>query len=483
MKKLRISTFAIAAAAAYMSSMTLSAMPSVPFSHVSFAASAAEASGNLIVQITGLPALSGVTVTVTGGGKTLTAVTDDKGQAAFSKLPVTDAAGEPITYTIQEIIPDGYLAASSLTTTLAAGSTVIASIPNTEKTFTIAIDCMDHKTGSVQPSGDAVLSGGSFTIRHDGEAYGTYAIGAEGKLCEFTLHGKEYEGDWTIQMTEAPEGYFLESTVQDLGYYYEGNQWVSLTDLFPQYTHATMHLTMIPISGVLQITADPGDQIQVYLQSAGSYEDCRASERATLTLAEGKTTAMTEYLPYGTYVVDDLTTGTSAAVKIENYGEIVPIDLTESTPEPISRYRLYDKSGKTLLSSGEWTENGTITLPENGITEAYYLLVVEQGNADSSIGTSLTSVTIVLHADGSYDVYEPEPSEENKILYGDVNLDGKVDLTDAILLNKALSGAVQLTANQQFANADCDANSALDANDSIALLQFLVHAQSSLPVK
>ena len=192
---------------------------------------------------------------------------------------------------------------------------------------------------------------------------------------------------------------------------------------------------------------------------------------------------MTEYLPYGTYVVDDLTTGTSAAVKIENYGEIVPIDLTESTPEPISRYRLYDKSGKTLLSSGEWTENGTITLPENGITEAYYLLVVEQGNADSSIGTSLTSVTIVLHADGSYDVYEPEPSEESKILYGDVNLDGKVDLTDAILLNKALSGAVQLTANQQFANADCDANSALDANDSIALLQFLVHAQSSLPVK
>ena len=73
-------------------------------------------------------------------------MTDAKGQAIFSKLPVNDAAGNTITYTIQETIPDGYMAASAMTTTISAGATVIASIPNTEKTYTIAIDCKDYKS-------------------------------------------------------------------------------------------------------------------------------------------------------------------------------------------------------------------------------------------------------------------------------------------------------------------------------------------------
>ena len=80
-----------------------------------------------------------------------------------------------------------------MTMTLSAGSTIIASIPNTKKTYTIAIDCKDYKTGSTEPSGDAVLSGGSYTVYHDGKVYDTYSIDADGLLCEFTLHGDSYE--------------------------------------------------------------------------------------------------------------------------------------------------------------------------------------------------------------------------------------------------------------------------------------------------
>ena len=32
------------------------------------------------------------------------------------------------------------------------------------------------------------------------------------------------------------------------------------------------------------------------------------------------------------------------------------------------------------------------------------------------------------------------------MLYGDVNLDGKVDIVDAVLLNKAAAGVVELNA-------------------------------------
>lgn len=66
-------------------------------------------------------------------------------------------------------------------------------------------------------------------------------------------------------------------------------------------------------------------------------------------------------------------------------------------------------------------------------------------------------------------------------LYGDVNLDGAVDISDAVLLNKAIAGAVVLN-EQARLNSDCHADDTLETNDSIALLQFLVHTINTLPV-
>ncbi len=66
------------------------------------------------------------------------------------------------------------------------------------------------------------------------------------------------------------------------------------------------------------------------------------------------------------------------------------------------------------------------------------------------------------------------------MLYGDVTLDGKIDLTDAILLNKYCADAVSLN-EQAFANADCTEDGTVDTNDSIALLRFLVHLINQLP--
>lgn len=591
MKKSIICAAAILAAGAISCNMAFSyASGSTAFPPIT-ALAAEAATGNLVVNISGVKTLSGVTITVTGNGNTYTAVTDAKGQAIFSKLPVNDAAGNAITYTIQETIPDGYMAASAMTTTISAGATVIASIPNTEKTYTIAIDCKDYKTDSITPSGDAVLNGGSYTVYHDDVAYGTYSIGADGKLCEFTLHGKEYEGKWEVQMDTAPVGYYLTGEKQELGYY-DGDTWIALNSSFPKYTHATMHLSLIPISGRFAVTANADDQIRIWLKSSGSYDKCKSSERATLTVTESGKAVQTDLLPFGTYVVENLTTGETTTQKITSYGAIVPVEFQNSIAPPITAYKitftadngkvptggvynvldengnqvyrfsptngeavipnlengktymiqeimspdgytaeketytftvdtqklvisyhlisgtttvsttgtstttttvttttsattehysaywLYDKTGKTLLTSGEYND-GKITLPENWAQGDYYLLELEDRRvASDGITSSLCQYYVILHSDGTWEQYQ----ESASVLYGDVNLDGNVDISDAVLLNKAAAGMVTLN-DQAAKNADCNDNSELGADDAVVLLQFLVHVENTLPVR
>ena len=590
MKKTIICVAAILAAGTISCNMAFSCVSgSTAFSPIT-ALAAEAATGNLIVNISGVKTLSGVTITVTGNGNTYTAVTDAKGQAIFSKLPVNDAAGNTITYTIQETIPDGYMAASAMTTTISAGATVIASIPNTEKTYTIAIDCKDYKTDSITPSGDAVLNGGSYTVYHDDVAYGTYSIGADGKLCEFTLHGKEYEGKWEVQMDTAPVGYYMTGEKQELGYY-DGDTWIALNSSFPQYTHATMHLSLIPISGRLAVQANADDQIRIWLKSSGSYEKCKSSERATLTIEESGKAVQTGLLPFGTYVVENLTTGETVTQKITTYGSIVPVEFEHSIAPAITAYKitfatddgkvptggvynvldengnqvyrfsptngeavipnlergkkytvqeimapdgyiadketytftvdtqklvisyhlisvtttasttvtstttttttsdaekrsityeLYDQTEKTLLSSGDYdTSTRKVELPPDWTPDSRYWLVLEERvvKPDGMI-SSATKECVILHRDGTWERYQ----ESTSILYGDVNLDGKVDISDAVLLNKAASGMVTLN-DQAAKNADCNDNSELGADDAVVLLQFLVHVENTLSVR
>lgn len=590
MKKSIICVAAILAAGAFSCNLAFATVPSSTAFAPITALAAEAATGNLIVNISGVKTLSGVTITVTGNGNTYTAVTDAKGQAIFSKLPVNDAAGNAITYTIKETIPDGYMAASAMTTTISAGATVIASIPNTEKTYTIAIDCKDYKTDSTTPSGDAVLNGGSYTVYHDDVAYGTYSIGADGKLCEFTLHGKEYEGKWEVQMDTAPVGYYLTGEKQELGYY-DGDTWIALNSSFPQYTHATMHLSLIPISGRLAVQANADDQIRIWLKSSGSYEKCKSSERATLTIEESGKAVQTGLLPFGTYVVENLTTGETVTQKITTYGSIVPVEFEHSIAPAITAYKitfatddgkvptggvynvldengnqvyrfsptngeavipnlergkkytvqeimapdgyiadketytftvdtqklvisyhlisitttasttvtstttttttsdaekrsityeLYDQTEKTLLSSGDYdTSTRKVELPPDWTPDSRYWLVLEERvvKPDGMI-SSATKECVILHRDGTWERYQ----ESTSILYGDVNLDGKVDISDAVLLNKAASGVVTLN-DQAAKNADCNDNSELGADDAVVLLQFLVHVENTLPVR
>ena len=66
--------------------------------------------------------------------------------------------------------------------------------------------------------------------------------------------------------------------------------------------------------------------------------------------------------------------------------------------------------------------------------------------------------------------------------YGDVNLDGKVDILDAVYLNKYLATLIQFS-DAQIANADCYQDGILDDQDTTALMQFIVLLIDDLPTQ
>ena len=98
------------------------------------------------------------------------------------------------------------------------------------------------------------------------------------------------------------------------------------------------------------------------------------------------------------------------------------------------------------------------------------------------VGTG--TVTIVLvYGDRIGSVTFEVPADtgtSEKAVLGDVNLDGRVDIIDAVLLNKTCAGVVSLT-DAAKKNADCDCDGEVGNNDAVSLMRFLVHLISTLP--
>ena len=90
-------------------------------------------------------------------------------------------------------------------------------------------------------------------------------------------------------------------------------------------------------------------------------------------------------------------------------------------------------------------------------------------------GTSTTTTTSTTAKPGS-DTNPVDPD----VLYGDVNVDGKVSLVDAVMLNKAVADVVTL-GDAARANADCNVDKEINGTDAIILLQFLSHIIDELP--
>ena len=125
------------------------------------------------------------------------------------------------------------------------------------------------------------------------------------------------------------------------------------------------------------------------------------------------------------------------------------------------------------------TETATSAAPVT-VTETVPTETTSETPAETSLATTVTTTTTAAPASGDTTTSTTKATPVSSILYGDTSMDGRVDITDAVLLNKAIAGAVELDTNARQ-NGDCKQDGELTLEDAVTLLQFLVHVISSLP--
>lgn len=139
-----------------------------------------------------------------------------------------------------------------------------------------------------------------------------------------------------------------------------------------------------------------------------------------------------------------------------------------------------EKNSKVLVGYVYGTDSATYEVnAEDGFVE-----VTSKGETTTTTtvttdpeqpGTSTTTTTSTIAKPGS----DTNPADPD-VLYGDVNVDGKVSLVDAVMLNKAVADVVTL-GDAARANADCNVDKEINGTDAIILLQFLSHIIDELP--
>ena len=242
------------------------------------------------------------TFEIKGNDKTYIINTNSDGIAMISDIPVYDKDNKKITYTISEKnVPIKYVIPANQKATLTADATTTKTFKNVLKKFTAEVIKTDSEYESAQ--GDGSLAGAVYGIYKGDELVDTYTTDENGYF-----KTKEYVcGDnWTIREISASEGYLLDETVYSVGaeaknYTVEHNN-ISLI-VKENAVRGKISLIKHSDDGTTQIeTPEEGAEFEVYLKSAGSYDNAKESEKDYLVCDENGFDE-TKLLPYGIYIV------------------------------------------------------------------------------------------------------------------------------------------------------------------------------------
>lgn len=280
------------------------------------------------------------TFTISGGGQTYTLVTGADGTAILADIPVFDGSNEPIVYTISENdVPVRYVVPAEQSTTLEADETVEVTFENKLKKFTVEVVKKDSENGGSQ--GNATLAGAVYGLYNDGERVATYTTDENGHFItdEFVC------GNYTLQELSPSEGYLLNDEIYTLGT--EPKNYVI------EMNYVSAEVTEDVKKGCISIikhsdddenvveNLEPGAEFEIFLKSAGSFENAKDSEKDYLITDENGF-AESKFLPYGVYTVRQ--------TKTVNDAEFVPdFDVFISEHEKTYEYILNDTPFKSYI--------------------------------------------------------------------------------------------------------------------------------------
>ena len=226
------------------------------------------------------------------------ASTDNSGVATFKNILVSGSTP----YTLEEVdTAIRYVVPKSQTAPITWDKVTKREFTNTLKKFIVEVSKVDSETKKAQ--GDATLAGAKYGIYDGDKLIDTYTTDKDGK---FTT--KEYIcGDnWTIKEIEPSEGYLLDETVYPVGaeakkYTIEHNKCVLSVN--EDVIKGDIEIVKHTDEGQTKIeTPEEGATFQLWLKSAGSFDNAHESVRDTL-VCDKKGYAKSKKLPYGTYTV------------------------------------------------------------------------------------------------------------------------------------------------------------------------------------
>lgn len=210
------------------------------------------------------------------------------------------------TYTVTEQTPDKYVQPASQQVEVFPGRVSSVRFSNILKKFTVEVKKVDAATGEAQ--GDASLDGAVYGLYKGETLLDTYTTENRGG---FTTKAYPCGTDFSLREITPSEGYLLDKTVYPVGA--EPGNFSLENNSIPITVTEDVVLGSIAITKHTDRPADDGnsDQIeqpeegaefQVYLASAGSYENAGESERDILR-TDSNGFARSKDLPHGLYVV------------------------------------------------------------------------------------------------------------------------------------------------------------------------------------
>lgn len=223
------------------------------------------------------------------------AVTDKNGVAKFKDVLIGTG------YTLEEVdTPTRYVVPDKQTAAVEWNKVTNKSFDNVLKKFNVTVTKSDSEKGL--PQGDASLAGAKYGIYKGNQLIDTYTTDANGS---FTTKYYICGDDWTIRELSPSEGYLINTESLHIGAeaklytveYNIANPHDSYEDIIKGKIAIIKHCD----DGSTKIeTPEVGAEFEVYLKSAGSYENAKETERDILACDEHGF-AETKDLPYGEY--------------------------------------------------------------------------------------------------------------------------------------------------------------------------------------
>ena len=194
-----------------------------------------------------------------------------------------------------------YVVPASQTAPIEWNKVTNRSFQNILKKFNVTVTKTDAETGT--PQGDASLAGAVYGIYKGEELIDTYTTDENG---QFTTKYYVCGDDWTIREISPSEGYLLDPTIHKVGAepeLYEVEYNSVENDVNEQVIKGNIAIIKHTDDGETGIeTPEEGAVFEVFLKSAGSFEQAKESERDKLVCDENGF-AQTKDMPYGIYTV------------------------------------------------------------------------------------------------------------------------------------------------------------------------------------